>query len=56
MPRKLQAQLIGYDQSPANLSHDLNRADGIPQTDKNRERMAKLAQLVGFPEEQVWLQ
>lgn len=54
MPRRLQAQLIGYGENTANLSHDLHRADGVPQTPSNQLRMAKLAQLIGFPEERVW--
>lgn len=55
MRRHVLAQLVGYGPYYTNLNRDLSRLDGTPYTPVVRERMAKLAQLIGFPEEQVWL-
>lgn len=49
MTRCLIAQLVGYGPHHSNLHRDLTRTDGTPQTPMVRERMAKLAQLIGFP-------
>lgn len=54
MTRCTIAQLVGYGPHHSNLHRDLTRTDGTPQTPVICERMAKLAALVGFPEEQVW--
>ena len=58
VPRFVLAPLVGYGHHPSNLFTDLRRgiAEGLPQTDSMLIRMANLAQIVGFPEEQVWLQ
>lgn len=55
MPRHTMAQLVGYGYHYSNLNRDLSRPDGTPCTPVVRERMAKLANLIGFPEERVWL-
>lgn len=55
LPRHVMAQLVGYGPHKCNLYNDLTRPDGPAHTPLVRERMAKLARLVGFPEERVWL-
>lgn len=55
MTRCTIAQLVGYGPHHSNLGRDLTRPDGTPQTPMVRERMTKLAQLIGFAEERVWL-
>lgn len=54
MTRCTIAQLIGYGPHHSNFGRDLTRPDGTPQSPLVLERMAKLARLVGFPEERVW--
>lgn len=56
MTRNTIAQLVGYGPYHSNLLTDLKRPDGPAPTPLVRERMAKLARLVSFPEERVWLE
>ena len=55
MTRYAMAQLVGYGPHRSNLTNDLKRPDGPAPTPLVHERMAKLARLVGFPEDRVWL-